>query len=94
MMEQQQQLRLLFKEFTEVFCGKLGRTKLVRYEIYIEDAKSICKKSYCVPYAKRALVEKELQDMMDAEVVQLSTSPWTSPIVLVEKQEWRGLLLC
>jgi len=59
----------------------------VEHEIYIEDVKPIRQKSYHVPYAKRALVEEELQDMMDIGVMQLSTSLLASPIVLVEKQD-------
>ena len=42
---------------------------------------------YRVPYSQRELVKQELDRMLKAKVIRPSTSPWASPIVLVNKKD-------
>ena len=50
-------------------------------------------KSYRIPYSKREVVREELDHMLQNGVIQPSTSPWASPIVLVQKKDG-GVRFC
>ena len=45
------------------------------------------------PFALRAKVEEMVTEMLDQGVIELSTSPWASPIVLVKKKDG-GIRFC
>ena len=51
------------------------------------DETPIRQKPYCVPYARREVVKREIQKMLDADVIRPSTSPWASPTVIVGKKD-------
>ena len=68
----------LLDEFSGVFAkdgADLGRTKKVRHRIPTRDA---------VPVKQRP---RPLNKMLDQGVIEPSTSPWASPIVLVKKKD-------
>ena len=44
-------------------------------------------KGYSIPYKTRSVMETEIQDMLDLGVIELSISPYSSPIVLVPKTD-------
>ena len=46
-----------------------------------------------IPYSHREMVKRELNEMLASGVIRPSTSPWASPIVLVEKKEG-GVKFC
>lgn len=50
------------------------------------DASPIHYKPYRIPYAQRELVKEELDDILEANIIQLLTSPWASTIFLVGKR--------
>ena len=93
MVQQQQQLQELMEEFPAIFRETPGRTTLTEHEIHVGDAAPIRQKPYRVPYSQRDVVKRELEEMMAAGVIQPSTSPWASPIVLVEKKDG-GVRFC
>ena len=83
--QQQQQLQELMGEFPAIFRETPGRTTVTEHEIHVGDATPIRQKPYRVPYSQRDVVKRELEEMMATGVIRPSTSPWASPIVLVEK---------
>ena len=87
------QLHSLAQEFPEVFTTMPGRTSLVEHSIHVGDAIPIRHKSYRIPYLKREVVREELDQMLQTGVIQPSTSPWASPIVLVQKKDG-GVRFC
>jgi hypothetical protein len=44
-----------------------------------------------VPYFQREIIDKEIKEMLASGVIRESTSPWSSPVVLVKKKDgsWR-----
>ncbi|XP_074377041.1 uncharacterized protein LOC141718558 [Apium graveolens] len=48
-------------------------------------------RSYRVPYVQKMEIEKQIQEMLKSGIIQPSTSPFSSPIILVKKKEntWR-----
>ena len=91
--EQKQQLQQVMGAFPTVFQTMPGHTDVVEHEIHVGDVTPIRQRPYRIPYSRRELVKRELDEMMAAGVIQPSTSPWASPIVLVEKKDG-GVRFC
>ena len=53
----------------------------------------ICQRARPVPIHVQEKVRKELQGMLDANIIRPSTSEWSSPIVIVKKKDG-GIRLC
>lgn len=85
--EQHKDLEELVGEFPTLFQEKPGRTTLTQHEITVGDAAPIRQKPYRIPYSQRDVVKKELEGMLEAKVIRPSTSPWSSPVVLVKKKD-------
>ena len=64
----------LVREFGSVFRSTPGRTSIVEHEISVVDETPIQQKPYRVPYARREVVKREIQKMLDADVIRPSTS--------------------
>lgn len=65
----------------------LGHTTIVRHEIFTGDHPPIKQAPRRMPLTKREVVQKEVQSMLQNGIIEPSTSPWSSPIVLVEKKD-------
>ena len=78
-------LMALAREFPEVFASKPGRTDVIQHTIHVWDTPPI-RHAYRIPYSRSEVVRKELDAMLEAGVIRPS-SPWASPIVLVEKKD-------
>ena len=85
--KQRRELHGVMMENSSIFHRSPGRTSLVEHEIHTGDIPPIRQKPYRIPYAKRELVKKELEEMLEAKVIRPSMSPWASPIVLVPKKD-------
>jgi len=80
----------LLGEFNDVYSqgpDDLGRTNNVYHQIPTGSAKPIKQGPRRLPYHQRTEVEKNLDSMIKNGVVEPSTSPWSSPIVLVKKKD-------
>jgi hypothetical protein len=72
-------------EHTE-FKGK----DLVEHRIRTGDARPIRKARHRVPYALRDEMERQVKDMLNKEVIEPSSSPWSAQAVLVPKKTTDG----
>ena len=90
---QRQQLRYLIEETPSVFQSKPGRTTIVQHSIHVGDAAPIRQRLYRIPYSRREMMKRELDEMLASGVIRPSTSLWASPIVLVEKKNG-GVRFC
>ena len=80
----------IIREYADVFaCSDvdLGRTAVVQHTINTGDADPIMQRPQRIPYCERPKLEGEVHRLLDAEVIQPSSSPWASPIVLVRKKD-------
>lgn len=68
----------------------IGCTTLVAHRI-ITDVEPIKQRYYPVSPAMMKHIDAELRDMLEKGIVEPSTSPWSSPIVMVPKKDgsWR-----
>ena len=82
--------RCLCKEFEDIFSKSsedIGHTPLVTMDIETGDSPPICQKPYSLPLKHVEWVQKELEILERAGVIQRSMSPWASPIVIVPKKD-------
>ena len=63
----------------------LGHTTIIRHEIFTGDHRPIKQAPRRMPLNKKEIVQKEVQAML--RNVEPSISPWSSPIILVEKND-------
>lgn len=84
---QQQELETLLEELKETLDDKPGRTTLAEHKIRTGDAPPIHQHPYRVPVAWQDEVRREVQSMLDLDVIEPSDSPWASPIVTVRKKD-------
>lgn len=60
---------------------------VTQHQVYVGDATPIHRRPYWIIYSQRAAVKQELDQMLAENIIQPSTSPWASPIVLVPKKD-------
>ena len=80
----------LLCEFADIFStgpNDLGCTDLVRHHINTGDAAPIRQPPRRLPLAKKEEADKAILDMQKQNVIEPSSSPWSLPIVLVNKKD-------
>ena len=83
------QLSHLLESYSDIFASSsldLGHTTLIQHQIDTGDAQPIKQAPYRVPQAQRAEIDKHISNMLDQNIISVSTSPWSSPVVLVKKK--------
>ena len=88
--EQASQLFELLCSFADVFADHsedLGRTSLTQHHIHTGDARPVHQPPRRLPVARRQEARNLIQNMLQRDIIQPSSSPWSSPIVLVKKKD-------
>ena len=88
--DERSQLARVLTDFAGVFATSsddLGRTSLVTHQINTDSSQPIRQPTRRLPLHKRAEADTLLKDMLKKGVIEPSSSPWTSPIVLVKKKD-------
>ena len=87
---QRQELINFLRKHHAVFSleeNERGETDLVKFTIDTGDAKPQQCRPRRMPFAVRSEVARQLKVMQESHVIQPSTSPWASPVVLVRKKD-------
>ena len=85
-----QEIHKLLSEFSDIFSTgphDLGRTDMVQHHIHTGEAAPIRQQPRRLPLCKREEAERAIKEMKELDVIEPSTSPWSSPIVLVSKKD-------
>ena len=87
---QQEEVQNLLIENKESFSndkGTLGHTTLVKHDISTGDHRPVKQAPRRIPIHHRPAVDEAVADMLEKGIIEESTSPWASPIVLVKKKD-------
>ena len=87
---QQQQLYKLLLHFHDVFAvdqHDLGHTTAIQHQIDTGDSPPIRQRARRMPPVHRQEAKQLFQDMLSNDIIQPSSSPWASPVVLVNKKD-------
>ncbi|GFW94955.1 retrovirus-related Pol polyprotein from transposon 412 [Trichonephila clavipes] len=88
--EQKSSAERLFQEFEDVFSrnsSDIGHTTVTQHRIDTADHPPIKQHPRCLPFAKQEEVGTLLREMQENDIIEPSSSPWASPIVLVRKKD-------
>jgi transposase InsO family protein len=92
--EQQEQLRSLVYEFRDVFSDLPGVCNLGKHNIKLTTNEPVNSKPYPLPYAMRVVVDQEIDAMLKMKIIEPSSSPYASPMVIVKKQDGHSHRVC
>ena len=65
----------------------LGRTNLTKHHIDTGNARPIKQHPRRTSPAKRVEIERQVEDLLQRDIVKKSSNPWSSPVVLVTKKK-------
>lgn len=88
------QLRDLLSSFKDIFDlddRPLGQATAVQHRIHTGDANPVRRRPYRVSMTERQTIQAEVDKMLRKDIIEPSTSPWASPVILVRKKDgtWR-----
>ena len=80
----------LLKKYQECFAESsrdLGHCKILTHQINTGTADPIYQQPYPSAFKQRELLQTEVTEMLKDEVIEPSSSPWSSPVILVKKKD-------
>ena len=83
----------LCKKYDDIISknsGDIGKTMLVEMEIDTENHPPIASKPYTLPLKHYEWVQREIETLEKAGIIERSISPWASPVVIVPKKSTPG----
>ena len=85
--DQQREVRQLLEEYSDVLTDIPGKTNLAECNIELTDDIPFRVKAYPVPYALKKEMDKEVSEMMKADIIESSISEYASSPVVVRKPD-------
>ena len=88
--QQRHQVQELLQRNLDIFATEkepFGRTDLVQHEIVTTTDKPIKQAVRRTPFHLKEAAEAEVKKMLKKDVIEPSSSPWASPVVLVRKKD-------
>ena len=81
------ELVLAYHDVFMLESNELGCTSAIEHEIRIENNEPFKERFWCIPPPLLEEVCASLRDMLEAEAIHLSQSPWCNVVVLVRKKD-------
>ena len=89
--ERREELLSLLYEYNDVLTDIPGKTDLIEYDIRLTTEVPVRSKPYPVPHAKKETIRQEVETMPRMGVIEETTSPYASPVVLVVKKDGKNI---
>jgi hypothetical protein len=91
--EEGSKVKHLLQTFPHIFAkddADFGRTSIIKHEIEVQNARPVKEPPRLVPYHLQGEYDTAIQDMLNKNVIEPSTRPWASGVVLVKKEPCSG----
>jgi len=88
--EELAQLRQLVERYRDVFAmsgSELGKTHVLEHSIKTKCDAPVCQPARRLPWHSRQKARELVNEMIEQGIVEESSSPWSSPIVMVRKKD-------
>lgn len=88
--EHARRVKQLIKENSDIFAQKdtqLGQTDTLLFSVDTGDAKPIKLRPYRTPLNDRKILDKAIDEMLEAKIIERSNSPWSFPCLLVKNKK-------
>ncbi|KAK7095116.1 hypothetical protein V1264_006567 [Littorina saxatilis] len=85
--DQQKELHDFMGDFTHRFSDVPGSTSLVEHEVHLTSDVPVRSKPYPIPFQARKSLKKDIDNMLKMGVIRESSSPYSSPVVVVKKKD-------
>eukprot|EP00061_Rhincodon_typus_P009170 g32446.t1 len=85
--EQRTELKGLLQKYEDICENRMGRTSALMYEVEVGNAVPKKHHTYRLNPLEATLVQKEVEAMLQEDIIELHQSEWTSPIMLVPKPD-------
>ena len=89
---QRKELAEVITQYREVFPDVPGKTNLIEHDVDVGDSAPIKQHPYRVSPMKKELLDKEVQYMLENDIIEESQSNWSSPCILVPKHGCKGYI--
>jgi len=76
----------LLQEYQHIFSDNPGSIRKYECQIKVSPGEPIYQRPYSIPISRLSQMDKEVQRMLDLGIIEKSDSPWSSPIIGVEKK--------
>ena len=84
---QRKGLAEVITQYREVFPDVPSKTNLIEHDVDVGDSAPIKQHPYRVSPMKKELLDKEVQYMLENDIIEESQSNWSSPCILVPKHD-------
>ena len=84
------QIEKLITENQDLSANKdseLGHTETVKMQIDTGNKEPIKMRPYRTPIKNREVIDKAVNEMLEADIIRRSRSPWSFPVVSVDKKD-------
>ena len=86
---QRKELAEVITQYREVFPDVPSKTNLIEHDVDVGDSAPIKQHPYRVSPMKKELLDKEVQYMLENDIIEESQSNWSSPCILFPKHDGR-----
>lgn len=84
---EKKQLQGLLEKYREIFSETPGRTNRYEHIIELHDYSPFYKRSYPIPFAYREEVQRQINEMLDWDIIEPAQTEFVSPLVVVKKKD-------
>jgi len=84
---QQNEVRSLLREYTEIFSDVPKVTNLIEHKVELTQREPVRCKAYPTPYKMQEIVDNEVDDLLAMGVIERSEAPYASPLVHLKKPD-------
>lgn len=92
--EQKSQLQKLADQYSDIFVQKntqLGKCDIIKHKITVDPGQPpLRQRAYRLRPDQKDIMDNTLQEMLEGDIIEGSTSPWAAPCMLVAKRNGSG----